>query len=109
MLFASGDYTPLPVKGDLEGHVVAFARRFEQSVALVVVPRLAHRLVRDGDYIAIEPHRLAGSSISLPDHMHGMQLQPLLGGRPMTASAELPVQVLLADFPVAVAHSVNFA
>jgi hypothetical protein len=65
--------------------------------------------MRDGADMALDPHRLAGSSISLPDHMHGIQLQPLLGGRPMTASAELPVQVLLADFPVAVAHSVNFA
>ena len=109
MLFASGDYTPLPVKGDLEGHVVAFARRFEQSVALVAVPRLAHRLLRGGGHIALDPRRLAGSSISVPDHMRGMKLRSLLGGDPMTASAELPVPALLADFPVAVAHSMDSA
>ena len=108
MLFACGDYTPLSVTGGLERHVIAFTRRFDQSTVLVVVPRLTYRLLRSGDKISLDPHRLAGSSITLPEHIRGMRLRSLLGRDAVTGSAEIPVQALLGDFPVAVAHSMDF-
>ncbi len=40
-LFARGEYLPLRVTGPRAEHVVAFARRWQDRIVLVVVPRLA--------------------------------------------------------------------
>jgi (1->4)-alpha-D-glucan 1-alpha-D-glucosylmutase len=48
-LFREGDYLPLPVGGTQGDHVCAFARRYEDQEALVVVPRLYVGLVEGKD------------------------------------------------------------
>ncbi len=47
-LFQDGDYLPLACVGPRRDHVVAFARRWEDTWALVVVPRLLHSLSARG-------------------------------------------------------------
>jgi (1->4)-alpha-D-glucan 1-alpha-D-glucosylmutase len=44
-LFAFGDYIPLIVEGAGAAHVITFARRLEDEVAIVCVPRLFHLLL----------------------------------------------------------------
>jgi len=109
-LFAQGDYSPLPVKGPLEGHVVAFTRSLGRSVIIVVVPRLAHRLLPGDGGIMLDPHRLRGSALSLPEQLHGLQFRSLLAnGSAAAAPPELALESLLGDFPMAVYHAVDSA
>ncbi len=44
-LFRDGDYQPLPVKGQRQAHICAFARRWEDAWTLTVVPRCLTGLV----------------------------------------------------------------
>jgi malto-oligosyltrehalose synthase len=99
-LFASGDYNPLPVKGGLEQRIVAFARSLGRSIVIVVVPRLAHRLLRREDRLAIDPYQLRETTVLLPDQLRGIELHSLLSSG--SARSELPLQAILADFPMAV-------
>jgi maltooligosyltrehalose synthase len=48
-LFSDGTYEPLEVRGRHSHRIIAFARRFERHVAVVVVPRMAARLLRAGE------------------------------------------------------------
>ncbi len=77
-LFARGDYCPLPLKGALEQHIVAFARSLGRSVVIVVVPRLPHRLLSAGNAISFDPGNLRGSTLLLPEQLRGLQLRSLL-------------------------------
>jgi (1->4)-alpha-D-glucan 1-alpha-D-glucosylmutase len=106
-LFARGDYSPLPVTGAMQERVIAFTRSLGRSALIVVVPRLAHRLLQDADRISINPHYLHDGTLSLPEQLHGMQFRSLLSGdRPMTGRTELPLVSLLGDFPMAVLHAI---
>jgi (1->4)-alpha-D-glucan 1-alpha-D-glucosylmutase len=55
-LFRRGEYLPVAVHGSKANHVLAFIRRFEDTEALVVVPRLVSSLLgeRDGPPIGSE-------------------------------------------------------
>jgi (1->4)-alpha-D-glucan 1-alpha-D-glucosylmutase len=105
-LFSRGSYSPLPVKGALEDDIVAFTREFEGSAFIVVVPRLASRLLQGDDSIAIKPQHLHGSTLSLPEQLHGIHFKSLFtGDRQLTAEPELPLAALLRDFPIELLHS----
>lgn len=109
-LFAQGGYSPLPVKGALEQHVVAFTRTHGQMVLIVVVPRLVHRLLQNGDRITLDPHHLRDSALLLPEQLHDRRFSSLLmeqaviSGQPL-----LQLQSLVGDFPLAVLTSVESA
>ncbi len=45
-LFSSGDYHPLEVHGKCADHVIAFCRRFQNQMNVVVVPRLPYQLTQ---------------------------------------------------------------
>ncbi len=49
-LFQTGDYLPLEVSGKFKDHIVAFARSYENSVAVTIAPRLVTSLVGQGEY-----------------------------------------------------------
>jgi (1->4)-alpha-D-glucan 1-alpha-D-glucosylmutase len=108
-LFSRGDYGPLEVKGPARDRVVAFTRNDARSALVVVAPRLVHRLPRTGDGLLFHPTALSGS-IVMPTHLHGRRMHSLLaGGESVDMAAERPVAALLADFPVAVLYSADFA
>jgi (1->4)-alpha-D-glucan 1-alpha-D-glucosylmutase len=48
-LFQQGEYLPLAVGGSKADHVIAFARKFEGTSVIVVVPRLVASLLNDSD------------------------------------------------------------
>jgi (1->4)-alpha-D-glucan 1-alpha-D-glucosylmutase len=94
-LLAEGDYQPLEVTGRGSEHLCAFMRSRGEARLVVAVPRLVHRLYRDGaaDWGA--------TSLALPA---GSWRDVLTGGR-LDGGVEVPVSRLLADFPVAVLSS----
>ncbi len=44
-VFSFGDYIPLTASGPAAGHIISFARRFEEECVIVVVPRHYYRLL----------------------------------------------------------------
>ena len=48
-LFQQGDYQPLEVSGALQQHVIAFARHFEDQVAIAIAPRFLTSLIQPGE------------------------------------------------------------
>jgi (1->4)-alpha-D-glucan 1-alpha-D-glucosylmutase len=109
LLFALGDYLPLPVTGPLGEQIVAFARKFEKSAAIVVVPRLARALLSDGDRILLDRRHLSDCTVTIPQEVEGRSFRSLWTGGPVAVGAELQVQSLLADFPMAILHTVESA
>jgi (1->4)-alpha-D-glucan 1-alpha-D-glucosylmutase len=107
-LFARGDYSPLTVDGPLKNHVIAFARTRDQSALLVVVPRLVHSLLQDGDRLALRPQCLRDSTLRLSKQLHGRMFHPALtDGEVFTAGSDVPLSILLAHHPVAVLTTVE--
>ena len=107
-LFAHGDYSPLLVNGMMAERIVAFARGLGRSVMIVVVPHLAHRLLQSDDGIMLDRHHLRESSLVLPKHLEGRGFRSILpNGGTMTVGAEVPLQQLLTELPVALLHAVN--
>jgi malto-oligosyltrehalose synthase len=107
-LFARGDYVPLSITGGLADRMVAFARIGDQGAVIVVVPRLAHDLLRCGDQIGLEPAGLADSAVILPERIAGRKLRCVLTGDEMPrADPQVPLPDLLSQFPLAVLHAVE--
>ena len=99
-LFASGDYSPLPVNGPLQNHIVAFSRSLGGSTVVVIVPRLPHGLLRSRDSIVLAADHLQNSTLDLPEHLDGVAFRSLLSpahaGPPLLSLADVPVAVLYA-------------
>jgi malto-oligosyltrehalose synthase len=51
-----GSYDPIEVRGEYADRVIAFARRSGPDLAIVVVPRAASGLLRNGQEIGFDPH-----------------------------------------------------
>lgn len=47
-LFEQGDYQPLTVTGKFAENIIAFARRYEDKIAIAVAPRFLTRLIEPG-------------------------------------------------------------
>jgi (1->4)-alpha-D-glucan 1-alpha-D-glucosylmutase len=103
-LFAGGEYSPVCVEGPMRDHIVAFTRGLGGAAILVVVPRLAQSLLRAGDHITLDPNRLGEGKLALPRQLQDVRFYPVLCKHRSEPSLEM-----LADFPVAVFSSVDFA
>jgi (1->4)-alpha-D-glucan 1-alpha-D-glucosylmutase len=93
-LFAEGDYQPLEVDGEQNGHLCAFARSRNGEALVVAVPRLVHQLYRGGPAA-----HWGATEILLPPHGGW---QDVLTGRRLDPQDRVRVSELLADFPVCV-------
>jgi (1->4)-alpha-D-glucan 1-alpha-D-glucosylmutase len=109
-LFARGDYIPIPVKGEMRNHVIAFARHLEGAALIVTVPRLVHDLMANEDRLSIDPQYLRDSTLSLPSQLVGHRFTALWSrGNLLPAEAEFPLDRALADFPMSVLHAIESA
>ncbi|UVH54959.1 malto-oligosyltrehalose synthase [Variovorax paradoxus] len=89
LLFSEGSYEPLAVEGPLSKHVVAFARRHEGQVLVVVAGRLFVDLSRrgadDGAIPALpEATRWKGTTVRLPEGVRSAVLENLLTGESLS-------------------------
>jgi (1->4)-alpha-D-glucan 1-alpha-D-glucosylmutase len=102
-LFERGDYVPLPSRGDLAGHVCAFARKDDGACVVVVVPRLIAALcAREGQPPLGD--RWGGTEIELPAGLssRGASFVDVLTGERHEPQSRLSLRRVLATFPVAV-------
>lgn len=105
-LFRRGGYTPLTIEGPLGQHIVAFAREADNAAAIVAVPRLVRHLLRGNDSIMLNPDRLNGASVAIPQRLQGRRFTSVLPGpSTVTTSAHLDLGPVLSSFPVAVLGS----
>ncbi len=68
-LFATGDYVPLSVEGAQADRVLAFARVFRGTAAVVVVPRLVAPLMERADTPLVPPQRWEDTRVVLPEEV----------------------------------------
>ena len=96
--------------GGLERHVVGFVREWGESILMVVVPRLVYRLLQAGDGIAFAPDALRDGILSIPAQIRGRRFQSLFTDQDATIiGAQITLELLLSEFPLAVLHSVASA
>ena len=103
-LFRSGDYTPLTVKGELSDHVVAFARRHEGDVAIVVAARMFASLVNEPGTLPVGEAVWGDTALSLELLPHATKLVNVLTGKELVAGKEIALSSLFAHFPAALLH-----
>lgn len=97
-LFAQGTYHPLTTSSD---HVIAFARRRGQSIALCLVSRLTYARARPGRF-ATGRTLWASETVSVPSWAHGT-FEDVLTGREITCSdGTLAIGEAFRVLPVAV-------
>lgn len=106
--FDGGGYVPLPVEGTGEGHLVAYVRRHQGEIAIVLAPRLIAGLLGEGRTAPMGPEVWRDTGIDLSgiganetagyrNVKTGERVGPTWrNGRPY-----LPVAGVLGSFPVA--------
>jgi len=99
-LFADGTYEPVEVEGPLARHVVAFARRHENAVAVTIACRLMSRLLF-GDGLSIQRLRWSGTRLRLPDACRTAHLRDAIGGTEFHRQDAADLAASLAGLPVA--------
>ncbi len=101
-LFRHGDYAAVGVEGERREHVVAFARRYKQSAALVAVPRLNFTLV-NGEPRLARAEEWGDTRLRIPQGFSGRRFQNALTGESVTlqTNGELLCREVFASFPVA--------
>jgi len=102
-LFLEGDYLPLTAEVDVDGDVVAFARRLDDAIAIAVVPRLVARHAAPERPWPVGAETWKSSRLLLPPEMTGRSYINVLTGeehRPLSSDG-LPVGEIFATFPAA--------
>ena len=102
-LFQSGDYVALEAAGAAAEHVCAFARRFKESAAVAVVPRLVLPLQSVGKPIW-NADTWGDTSLALPGSS-GKWHNVLTGEHVTAADGKVWLASLLAGFPIALLTS----
>jgi len=103
-LFSQGDYQPWIADGPAADHVLAFTRRYGNSILLVAVPRLSMQWM-DGQALPQVPaHAWRDTRLHPPAGVH---FRDLLGERALSTHDQsgLPLSLLFWEWPVAVWHA----
>lgn len=106
-LFAAGDYLPVEAAGPHADRVIAFLRRFEGVLALVVAPRLVGPLLDEGgDLPLVPPAAWGDTALLLPELPSGMTVTDALSGGTLRLpdDGRVGVDRLLDRFPVALLY-----
>ena len=100
-LFAAGDYQPLAVRGAAADHIVAFARRDADAVAIVVVTRLASRLLSGDDRLEIARDRWRDARLEfMSKESAGRAFEDVLGGGTIRITSDMPIGDLLRGLSI---------
>jgi len=102
-VFQDGDYLPLEVVGKFKEHVVAFARRYENTIAVTIAPRLLTSLVQPGEY-PLGQQVWHDTAVKLPTGMAAAWKNVITQGT-VSSDGTLSIGEALKDFPVALLMS----
>jgi len=104
-LFQQGEYLPLAVEGAKANHVVAFARKYETSTLLVIVPRLVAGLLNDRDVPPIGPRIWEDTHVLLSFCSCSKKYRNVFTGEALDPQKsdsyeKIAVSEILSEFPV---------
>ena len=99
-LFLRGDYLPLQVLGKHADRVLAFARRHDDQHAVVIVPRLAARLLGGQAQPLIPAQNWDDTRVLLPFDLPTANCSGLFEQRAVTHNRELWLSSALEHLPV---------
>jgi (1->4)-alpha-D-glucan 1-alpha-D-glucosylmutase len=100
-LFTSGRYLPLSVSGVCNDSIVAFMRTSTEAAAIVVVPRMLTRIIKDGQ-MPLGRGVWGDTAIRLPMEFAGRRLKNVLTGeQTIPEGTNVLVGELLKSFPAA--------
>jgi (1->4)-alpha-D-glucan 1-alpha-D-glucosylmutase len=110
-LFAGGSYVPLSVEGKFSENVLAYARSYEGSTAVVVAPMLVSRLGKPGELIVPRGAVWAGTRLMLPETEVGTKFRNVFTGEIIEATEQgggigLALDDALRVFPLALLQRV---
>jgi len=105
-LFTAGDYHPLQTGGSKASHLFAFARSYEQHIAIVAVPRLVAGLAESPDRLPGARDIWGDTHVRCPAIAHGRGFRNVLTNAavPNSSPSHTPqwfAAELFADCPVA--------
>jgi (1->4)-alpha-D-glucan 1-alpha-D-glucosylmutase len=111
LLFQEGSYVPLAGSGDLKEHLCAFARRRDEEVVLVLVPRFLTRLVRNPDEMPLGESVWGDSSVILPVEIPGKTFRNIFTGETLqriekNGEGTLSLREVFSNFPVAMLEKI---
>ncbi|HEY9602510.1 MAG TPA: malto-oligosyltrehalose synthase, partial [Allocoleopsis sp.] len=107
-VFLKGDYQPLEVTGTFQEHVVAFARRFEDKIAIgsagtrsviAIAPRFFTKLVQPGEY-PLGEQVWGDTQLQLPQGSTSTW-QNAITQETIAGSGKIAIAQILQHFPVA--------
>lgn len=96
-LFQRGSYIPLEVTGPYAEHVVAFARQWEEQVAIVVVPRLMYGLLSRKHHFPCGKKVWRDTAIVLPEGLRPYEFHNLFSHQPIPRKKRRDTEIELAD------------
>jgi maltooligosyltrehalose synthase len=106
-LFCVGSYRPVRFEGDWQRCAVAFIRQLGSEWALVVVPRLALRLLRGDGSIVLSPEAWKGTRLVLEELAPSVPLYDALGGGIVEILDERPkIDLLCGSLPLALVSTI---
>jgi len=97
-LFEKGSYMPLKAEGDLQEHLIAFARQWRDSFAITIVPRFLTDLVKEGEYPVGQ--EIWGNTLVILPGSAPFRWTDALTGQEVTGERAIPVGMALKLFPV---------
>jgi (1->4)-alpha-D-glucan 1-alpha-D-glucosylmutase len=107
-LFRDGSYIPLRVSGEHTLHLLAYARKLEDKIAIVAVPRLIDRLLRPREGLPLGADVWADTRIEIPGRLGdvGDAFRNILTNEPVELPRDdegfyLPAASVFSSFPVA--------
>ncbi|MBI1910828.1 MAG: malto-oligosyltrehalose synthase [Deltaproteobacteria bacterium] len=99
-LFTKGQYFALEAKGPFKEHLIAFARKNGNSIAISIAPRLTASFVKTGEY-PFGQGAWGETEIILPFDFLGFNLKEVFTGTPFEAAKSLQLSDVLKSFPTA--------
>ena len=105
-LFREGSYLPLKVSGERAAHVLAYARKRGDELAIVAIPRLYLRLLGEKHRLPHGADVWGDTRIELPRKIAGAAFQNAMNGKIVEVQATgeeraLSAAAVFSDFPVA--------
>ncbi len=102
-IFERGDYIPLEASGERADNICAFARRLDERVIVIVVPRLLGRHISEPAEPFSWSSMWEGSAIVIPFAATGDTYRNVITGETMTVeTAAISLPKIFATLPVAI-------
>jgi (1->4)-alpha-D-glucan 1-alpha-D-glucosylmutase len=107
-LFADGSYEPIEVDGPLARHIVAFARRTTEAIAITVACRLTAALLTE-EGLSVSRLRWSGTRLRLPVECRNAPMRDAVSDTRFEREMPADIGAILSGLPIALIVSTGAA